>query len=85
MCDLLWSDPYDTSMLLGDVPQQQEGSAGPADTAAVTAGDPLGGGGLDAEGWAPSSRGAGMLWGPVSKETTSSHRTNDSTLFRDRE
>lgn len=21
--------------------------------------------GLDAEGWAPSSRGAGLLWGPV--------------------
>ncbi|PFH37021.1 putative serine/threonine-protein phosphatase 2A catalytic subunit beta isoform [Besnoitia besnoiti] len=60
MCDLLWSDPYDSSMFGSDGPQQAETTGGEV---AVTAGDPLGGA-LDAEGWAPSSRGAGMLWGP---------------------
>nr|PIL99198.1 putative serine/threonine-protein phosphatase 2A catalytic subunit beta isoform [Toxoplasma gondii COUG] len=61
MCDLLWSDPYDSSMFLSDLPQSDSPGDG---VLAVTAGDPLGGG-LDEDGWAPSSRGAGMLWGPT--------------------
>ncbi|KAL8429197.1 hypothetical protein ACSSS7_006727 [Eimeria intestinalis] len=56
MSELLWSDPFDAAPgeAGGDDPAQAEGETEGLLSAAPT---------LDAEGWAPSSRGAGLLWG----------------------
>ncbi|KAL8272517.1 hypothetical protein Esti_003516 [Eimeria stiedai] len=56
MSELLWSDPFDSAPAEagGDDPLHTEGQAEGLLSAATT---------LDAEGWAPSSRGAGLLWG----------------------